>query len=75
MINWGAFLVVAIATLVSAVLVVGLYATGVRLYAVSVDERVPSTRVARAAAYLCFVLCAAGVLYGIYLIVPAFHHK
>ena len=66
---------VALATLVSAVVIVGLYATGVRLYAVSVDERVPSTRVARAAAYMCFVLCAIGVLYGIYLIIPAFHHK
>ena len=75
MINRGAFLVVAAATLVSAVVIVGLYATGVRLYAVSVDEQVPSTRIARLAAYVCFTLCAIGVLYGIYLIVPAFHHK
>ncbi|HSU71746.1 MAG TPA: hypothetical protein VLI70_09840 [Micrococcaceae bacterium] len=75
MINWGAFLVVAVATLISAVVIVGLYATGVRLYAVSVDEHVPSTRIARLAAYLCFALCAVGVLYGIYLIVPFFHQK
>jgi len=74
-INWGAFLIVAVATLVSAVVIVGLYSTGVRLYAVSVDERVPSTRIARVAAYLCFTLCAIGVLYGLYLIVPFFHQK
>ncbi|MCZ2402173.1 hypothetical protein IV498_02995 [Paenarthrobacter sp. Z7-10] len=75
MINWGAFLAVAIATIISAVLVVGLYSVGVRLYAVSVDEHVPSTRIARVGAYVCFALCAAAVLYGIYLIVPAFHPK
>jgi hypothetical protein len=75
MINWGAFLAVAIATVISAVLVVGLYSVGVRLYAVSVDEHVPSTRIARAGAYVCFALCALGVLYGIYLIVPALHPK
>lgn len=71
MINWGAFLVVAVTTLISAVLVVGVYATGVRLYAVSVDDQVPSTKVARAAAYLCFVVCIAAVLLGVALVVPA----
>ncbi|MEO8906755.1 MAG: peptidase [Microbacteriaceae bacterium] len=25
-------------------------------------------------AYTCFTLCAAAVLFGIYLIIPAFHH-
>lgn len=75
MINWGAFLIVAVATLISAGVVVGLYAAGVRLYAVSIDDGVPSTRVARVAAYACFALCAVAVLYGIYLILPAFHHK
>ncbi|MCU1573260.1 MAG: hypothetical protein JWO93_1342 [Micrococcaceae bacterium] len=73
MIDWIAFLTVAAATLIAAVVIVGLYALGVRLYAVSVDDSVPSTRVARAAAYACFAVCAVGVLYGVYLIVPAFH--
>ncbi|MDJ0355371.1 hypothetical protein [Paenarthrobacter sp. PH39-S1] len=73
MINWGAFLTVAVTTLVSAVFVVGVYASGVRLYAVSVDDHVPSTKVARAAAYLCFAVSLAAVLFGIYLIVPALH--
>jgi hypothetical protein len=30
-------------------------------------------RLALFAAYACFVLCAAAVLYGVYLIVPALH--
>ncbi len=71
MINWGAFLVVAVTTLISAVFVVGVYATGVRLYAVSVDDQVTSTKVARAAAYLCFAVCIVAVLFGVALIVPA----
>ncbi|TAM67672.1 MAG: peptidase [Microbacteriaceae bacterium] len=31
-------------------------------------------RLALIGAYTCFILCAAAVLFGIYLIVPAFHH-
>lgn len=30
-------------------------------------------RAALAGAYACFVLCAVGVLYGLYLIIPYFH--
>ena len=30
-------------------------------------------RAALAGAYACFVLCGAGVLYGLYLIIPYFH--
>ena len=62
MIDWGAFAVVAIASFVAACVVVTLFATGVRL------------RVAgHWAQYLCFGLCGAAVLFGIYLIVPALH--
>ena len=32
-----------------------------------------AVRMLRALAVVCFVLCGAAVLYGIYLIVPAFH--
>ncbi len=71
MINWGAFLTVAVTTLVSSIFVVGVYASGVRLYAVSVDDRVPSTKAARAAAYICFAVCIVAVLLGVALIVPA----
>jgi hypothetical protein len=37
------------------------------------DAAAGAVRMLRALAVVCFVLCAAAVLYGIYLIVPAFH--
>jgi len=68
MIDWAAFVVVALVSLFSAAALVSLYSLGLRL--VTLEGR--ST--ARAAAgYACFVVCALGVLYGIYLIVPGLH--
>lgn len=62
MIDWAAFAVVALASFLAAVVVVGLFSLGVRL------------RVAgHWAQYVCFALCGAAVLFGIYLIVPALH--
>jgi hypothetical protein len=72
-IDWLAFVVVAIVTLVSALVLVGTYGLGVRLLAVAADAAGARQRVVRSSAYACFGLCAAAVLYGIYLIVPAFH--
>jgi hypothetical protein len=61
-IDWAAFAVVALASFVAACLVVTLFAVGLRL-------RVAGHR----AQHLCFGLCGAAVLFGIYLIVPALH--
>ena len=62
MIDWSAFAVVALASFLAACVVVTLFALGVRL------------RVAKSPVqYLCFGLCGAAVLLGIYLIVPALH--
>ena len=72
-IDWLAFVVVAIATLVSALIVVGSYGLGVRLLAVAADAAGARQRVVRSSAYACFGVCAAAVLFGIYLIIPAFH--
>lgn len=72
-IDWWAFVVVAFATLVSALVLVGSYGLGVRLLAVAADAAGARQRVVRSSAYACFGVCAAAVLYGIYLIVPAFH--
>jgi hypothetical protein len=66
MIDWAAFLVVLFATLVGASLVVTLYSLGLRL----LDR---STGLRRGAGVACFVVCALVVLYGVYLIIPAFH--
>ncbi|GAA4266757.1 hypothetical protein [Frondihabitans peucedani] len=67
-IDWGAFLLVAAVSLGAAAALVSLYAAGLRLLAI--DGR-PTAAVA--GAYACFALCAVGVLFGIYLIVPTFH--
>lgn len=77
-IDWLAYLVVALVTLVATVLVVGLYSTGVRLYAISSDAAPnPAAQgrltLIKAGAYACFALCGAAVLFGVYLIVPALH--
>lgn len=77
-IHWLDYLVVFGVTLVAALIVVGIYSFGVRLYAVSQDEEaasVPGNRpaLAKAGAFTCFGLSAVAVLYGIYLIVPALH--
>ncbi|ROS59669.1 hypothetical protein EDF38_2525 [Frigoribacterium sp. PhB160] len=68
MIDWSAFVVVALVSLFSAAALVSLYSVGLRL--LTVDDR---SAVRTAAGYACFVVCALGVLFGIYLIVPALH--
>lgn len=67
-IDWGAFLLVFVVSLVAAGVVVALFSTGLRLLAPD-----PRPRVRTAAAYGCFAACACGALYGLYLIIPAFH--
>jgi hypothetical protein len=97
MIDWLAFLAVAVAALVSAAVVVSLFSFGLRLLnvghgadaeetvetvqttdtgstnVVELVTAVPRPRWATIAAVACFTLCAAAILYGIYLIVPFFH--
>ena len=70
MIDWIAFLSVAGASLLAAVIVVGFYSLGLRLLTPSGQ---PSSGIRRLGAVTCFVICAVAVLYGVYLIVPAFH--
>ncbi|TDW29090.1 peptidase [Cryobacterium psychrophilum] len=109
MIDWLAFVIVAGASLVSAIVVVGLYSLGLRL--LTTGGRIPlvdpaeftgaitvltpkraakiakrtrkaaaanpltdsQKRIAIAAGYACFVLCAGAGLYGVYLVIPALH--
>ncbi|RWZ55366.1 peptidase [Labedella populi] len=109
MIDWAAFVIVFVAALSGTIVVVGLYALGLRLLVMGgrVPVVVPAEftdaitvltpaeiaaaekKAAKAArknpltarqrqlatycAYACFALCAAAVLFGIYLIVPALH--
>ena len=77
-INWVAYLIVAGVTLLATLVVVGLYSTGVRLYAVASDRNPgPGAKnrlaLVKAGAYACFAVCGAAVLFGVYLIIPALH--
>ncbi|CEA08024.1 hypothetical protein BN1051_01359 [Arthrobacter saudimassiliensis] len=77
-IDWLSFLIVAVATLLASLTVVGLFSLGVRLSAVATDPEDPATpqrtlALARAGSYACFAVSGAAVLAGIYLIVPALH--
>jgi hypothetical protein len=67
-IDWGAFIVVAVVSIGSAAGLVALFAAGLRLLAVD-----PRTIGIRVAAYGCFAVAALGALYGIYLVIPAAH--
>ena len=66
MIDWPAFFIVLVATLVSGCLVVTLYSLGLRL----VDR---ATGWQRPLGIACFVTSGLVVLYGVYLVIPYFH--
>jgi hypothetical protein len=108
-IDWTAFLIVAVVALVSSAGLVSLYSLGLRLLttagriptvepaeftgaltvltparaaknakrAVKAHKANPLTpgqkRLAQYSGYVCFALCGAIVLYGVYLIVPVLH--
>ncbi|MBQ1442566.1 MAG: hypothetical protein IIZ13_01815 [Renibacterium sp.] len=74
-INWNAFFVVGIATLVGALVVVTLFSSAVRLHAAALDRTGRTRTWTRATEYACYLLSALAVLYGIYLIIPIFHAK
>jgi hypothetical protein len=71
MIDWPAFFVVLVATLVAASAVVTLYSLGLRLVDRTGDGHASWQRPVGIA---CFVACALVVLYGVYLVIPYFHH-
>ena len=76
MIDWAAFLLVAIVSLVGACVVVTVASVGMRLFengkvAQQAGER--SGRVLMAVAHALFAVSAIVVGFGVYLIVPAFH--
>lgn len=68
MIDWGAFAIVAVVSIGSAVALVAVFALGLRLTAIDSPRRIVQW-----AGYGCFVIAAVGALYGVYLIIPALH--
>ena len=75
-IDWASLGQVAVVSIGVAVAVVVIFTLGV----VALSRRETETErggngtLALTGATLCFAACAAVVLYGIYLIVPALHH-
>ena len=65
-INWGDFVVVVVASLLSACLLVTLFSLALRVGDGTARWRRP-------VAVSLFVLCALFVAFGIFLIVPALH--
>ncbi|HEY4153351.1 MAG TPA: hypothetical protein VGM38_08515 [Pseudolysinimonas sp.] len=65
-IDWSAFLTVVVGSLISACLLVTLFSLGLRLNDGAAVWRRPVS-------VALFVVCAAVVAFGIYLIVPFFH--
>ncbi|MCF2573295.1 hypothetical protein [Brevibacterium sp. UCMA 11754] len=75
MIDWSSFLIVAVATWVSAIVVITLFSTAVRMRAVHVDLAAEgqSKPLLRVGYWAVFGVCSIVVLVGVYLIVPALH--
>lgn len=76
MIEWESFLVVAVVSLIAAIVVVTVASLGMRLYENAVHARATNASTGRwglATARFLFGLCGLVVLYGVYLIVPGFH--
>jgi fucose permease len=70
-IDWGALGQVALASLVFGIGIVTIFSFGIT--ALSRREDGGSVAVHTAIAAACFVVCAAAVVYGLYLIIPQFH--
>lgn len=73
MIDWAAFVVVAVSTILGAGSIVLFFALGVRFRAESEDPRRTGRGALAAASRICYALSGAAVLFGVYLIVPYFH--
>jgi hypothetical protein len=68
-IDWSKFAIVAGVVLGATILLTLVYSGGVRL----LETAGASNAVARVGAYVCFALCAATVLFGLWVIIPQFH--
>lgn len=68
-IDWSKFAIVAGVVLVATLVLTLFYSGGVRLLETSGATNVA----ARAGAYVCFAICIAAVLFGLWVIIPQFH--
>ncbi|MEO6941795.1 MAG: hypothetical protein ABI238_08230 [Terrimesophilobacter sp.] len=76
MIEWESFLLVAVVSLVAASVIVTIASLGIRLFENAMHAREANAsagKVGIGVARVLFAICALLVLFGVYLIVPAFH--
>ncbi|GAB2750787.1 hypothetical protein [Sinomonas soli] len=74
MIDWGAFVVVAIATILGAGSIVLFFSLAIRLGSEARDpERQRRRALLRTGSGVSYALAGAAVLYGVYLVIPYFH--
>ena len=74
-IDWASLALVAVTTVVAAVSIVGIFSIGVAALGAADSRAAGGQRVGltRAAGFGCLTVAGLIALYGIYLIVPAFH--
>ena len=73
-INWGALALVAVATVVAAVSIVGLFSLGVAAVTAHQRSRGGAARsLTLVAGYACISAAGLIAVYGLYLIIPQFH--
>lgn len=68
-IDWSKFAIVAGVVLLATLVLTVFYSGGVRL----LETAGATNAVARVGAYVCFAVCVAAVLFGLWVIVPQFH--
>ncbi|MDP9886156.1 hypothetical protein J2W21_003681 [Sinomonas atrocyanea] len=74
MINWGSFIVVAVATILGAGSIVLFFSLAIRLGSEARDpERQRVRALLRTGSGVSYALAGAVVLYGVYLVIPYFH--
>jgi hypothetical protein len=69
MIDWAAFVLVALVSLGGATLLVGFASLGIRL----LGGPTPHSFAVRAGAIASFAVCVIGVAFGVYLLIPVLH--
>lgn len=72
-IDWASLALVALTTVVAAISIVGIFALGVAALTHAPADGGRPNVFARTAGYACLGVSGLIALYGIYLIVPAFH--
>jgi hypothetical protein len=74
-IDWASLALVALTTVVAAVSIVGIFSIGVVSLTTAASRAAAgrSVGLTRAAGFGCIGIAALIALYGIYLIIPAFH--